>query len=482
MPHGKKISLVTILMTSYFLILPGEKGNALADKEKYYDCGDPLKILIDTDMGLDDVRALFALLADPCIDICGIITVEGSASIGKGMDNLLGLLETTHRTSIPSYSGYASPDLHSPPWRNTANRLGGFPFPPPHELSPASDPFREINALLKEHEGEVHYLALGPVGNLVQLEMKYPGALSRFHTIWIPVTITSDERIDCWNLAYDMTSTYRILNESPRIVLIDLAAAEGIESCKVLSSVKGMAGAGGWIERLVSDLCPRGAHLMIFDELAAAALIKQELAKISAESYRIEETNRDQIKIVHVTEGNIRVATLRDPKAAIDLLTELWRRPFGRQAKHKHESPMPAKTLLKSFHGHLGPYVVLGYRMGRIALEVSGSDGHFDISAEVHSPVKPPKSCLIDGVQLGSGCTLGKGNITVFEYKGPAYVIFTTQSGQSVTIRLRSEIPGLINRLINDKGVEAAGEDLLGREAKSLFEVKTIHGSSSSER
>jgi len=84
MPYGKKLSLFTILMTIFFLSLTGEKGNVLADKEKYYDYGDPLKILIDTDMGLDDVRALFALLADPCIDICGIVTVEGSASSARG--------------------------------------------------------------------------------------------------------------------------------------------------------------------------------------------------------------------------------------------------------------------------------------------------------------------------------------------------------------------------------------------------------------
>ena len=448
MSHGKKFFLFTFLMTILFLSLPEEKGNVLADKEKSYGCSDPVKILIDTDMGLDDVRALFALLADPCIDIRGIITVEGSASGGKGLDNLLGLLETAHRTSIPSYLGYVSPDLQSPSWRDTANKLGGFPFPPPHKLSPASDPFRELNNLLIEHEGEVHYLALGPVGNLVQLEMKYPGALGRLHSIWIPVTITSDRGIDCWNLACDMTSTSRVLSEAPRIVLIDLAAAEGIESCKVLSCVKGTVAAAGWIEKLVSNLCPRGDHQMIFDELAAAALIKQDLVKISAESYRTEETGGDSLRIVPVTKGNIRVAKLQDPTAAIDLLQELWRRPFRSQAKHKHESPIPAKTLLKSFHGHLGPYVVLGYRMGRIALEVSGSDGHFDILAEVHSPLKPPKSCLIDGIQLGSGCTLGKGNITVYEYDGPAHVIFKTQLGQSVTIRLRSEIPGLISQLL----------------------------------
>jgi hypothetical protein len=46
----------------------------------------------------------------------------------------------------------------------------------------------------------------------------------------------------------------------------------------------------------------------------------------------------------------------------------------------------------------------------------------FDLAAHVHSPLEPPPSCLIDGVQLGSGCTLGKGNIRVSEHDGPAWV------------------------------------------------------------
>lgn len=67
---------------------------------------------------------------------------------------------------------------------------------------------------------------------------------------------------------------------------------------------------------------------------------------------------------------------------------------------------------LAAFHGHLGPYIVLGYRMGRFVRERFCPDP-FQMRAEVHCNGQPPQSCLADGVQLGSGCTLGKGNIEI---------------------------------------------------------------------
>lgn len=37
----------------------------------------------------------------------------------------------------------------------------------------------------------------------------------------------------------------------------------------------------------------------------------------------------------------------------------------------------------------------------------------FQMKAEVFCQDKPPQSCLADGVQIGSGCTLGKRNIRI---------------------------------------------------------------------
>jgi formylmethanofuran dehydrogenase subunit E len=112
---------------------------------------------------------------------------------------------------------------------------------------------------------------------------------------------------------------------------------------------------------------------------------------------------------------------------------------------------------------------VIGYRMGKLAIGELGSDGHFGVSAEVHSPLKTPRSCLIDGVQLGSGCTLGKGNISVEEAPEPAWAVFRSDRGQAVTLRLRLEIPALVADLVNRDGVEAAGRAFLEMPLDSLF-------------
>lgn len=91
------------------------------------------------------------------------------------------------------------------------------------------------------------------------------------------------------------------------------------------------------------------------------------------------------------------------------------------------------------FHGHLGPFLVAGIRMGLLALEVLSSQGYFDIQAESETGTGPPLSCLTDGAQIGSGCTLGKGNIRVTEACLPRVHFFDSER-RRVTIELRPEI------------------------------------------
>jgi len=74
------------------------------------------------------------------------------------------------------------------------------------------------------------------------------------------------------------------------------------------------------------------------------------------------------------------------------------------------ELPEPLRRLA-DFHGHLGPYVLLGYRMGLVARKYF--PGKF--YATLFTGSEPPVSCLIDGVQFSSQCTLGKGNLSVKE-------------------------------------------------------------------
>jgi len=125
--------------------------------------------------------------------------------------------------------------------------------------------------------------------------------------------------------------------------------------------------------------------------------------------------------------------------------------------------------LLERFHGHLGPYVVLGYRMGRFAREVL-SVSPFELKAEVLTGNTRPLSCLADGIQVGSGCTLGKGNISI-QSDNKAEVLFTTGDGRSLRLRARSSLIRRIRSEVNESNIIDFSERLASQPDENLFEV-----------
>lgn len=69
---------------------------------------------------------------------------------------------------------------------------------------------------------------------------------------------------------------------------------------------------------------------------------------------------------------------------------------------------------LGAFHAHTGPFLVLGYRIGRYVRD-HFCDDPFLLRARVYCPARSPERCMVDGIQMSSGCTLGKDNIVVID-------------------------------------------------------------------
>ncbi|MCE5324639.1 formylmethanofuran dehydrogenase subunit E family protein [bacterium] len=91
--------------------------------------------------------------------------------------------------------------------------------------------------------------------------------------------------------------------------------------------------------------------------------------------------------------------------------------------------------LAKRFHGHMGPNLVIGMKMGNYAVKALNINDHFGINVEVHCPGKPPVSCMIDGIQLATGATMGKTNIKHIISDEIVKVIFkNTQTGTAVVL------------------------------------------------
>jgi formylmethanofuran dehydrogenase subunit E len=112
------------------------------------------------------------------------------------------------------------------------------------------------------------------------------------------------------------------------------------------------------------------------------------------------------------------------------------------------------------FHGHLGPMIVFGTRMGMAARRAVDAQGYFDIEIECEGPfVKPPQSCFLDGLQLGAGTTLGKRNLKWIEGKKIVIRIKNTRTGKTAALQPRDEFLALLQPPANDKkGDSAAGK------------------------
>ncbi len=126
-------------------------------------------------------------------------------------------------------------------------------------------------------------------------------------------------------------------------------------------------------------------------------------------------------------------------------------------------------TQLAQFHGHLGPYAVIGYRMGVLANKNLGSDP-FEKKATVWTGTTPPLSCIVDGIQFSSGCTLGKGTITIKHDRVPQ-VQFCSKQGQQLTIKLLPHIQQEIDTTVTDDSIVEYAERLFEKPDQELFEI-----------
>ena len=99
------------------------------------------------------------------------------------------------------------------------------------------------------------------------------------------------------------------------------------------------------------------------------------------------------------------------------------------------EGPEALLFLGVRLHGHLGPFMAAGLRMGALALKLLDHPGYHGIEAELETGTAPPVSCLVDGIQISTGCTAGKGNLRVRDGGIPRATFYA--DGKTVRITLK---------------------------------------------
>lgn len=97
-------------------------------------------------------------------------------------------------------------------------------------------------------------------------------------------------------------------------------------------------------------------------------------------------------------------------------LNEPTRSTPGRNEWNKGREPKDWWGEIVRYHGHMGPWNVMGWRMGRAALrELDAQWGDHSLEIVCHLPLATPYTCLADGLTVATGNSIGRLDIRLAE-------------------------------------------------------------------
>jgi formylmethanofuran dehydrogenase subunit E len=142
---------------------------------------------------------------------------------------------------------------------------------------------------------------------------------------------------------------------------------------------------------------------------------------------------------------------------------------------NKKELETPISDAVR-LHGHLGPFLVIGVRMGAIANRIfaSSSNKHGTSQVTVKVPLRTPYSCVLDGIQSTTKCTIGNQRLKVQDSPKEITAQFRVQgSDKSLII---SANPKMIGEIENEFSRGTTNEELAEKIASTpedqLFGLK----------
>lgn len=192
-----------------------------------------VRIIIDTDPGVDDALAIMYLAAQEDAEIVAVGSVHGNVPAPLAATNALRVLELVG-LEVPVAVGAARPlaqPLQTAEFVHGDDGLGGHAGPPPRGTPCAGSAAEQLVRLARKHPGELTLLALGPLTNIalaVLLEPDLPKLLRAVVVMGGAVTVPGNitPYADA-NFFHDPEAADLVLGAGfPDLVLVSLDATE----------------------------------------------------------------------------------------------------------------------------------------------------------------------------------------------------------------------------------------------------------------
>ena len=390
-------------------------------------------VIIDTDGGVDDFRAICLMLASPEIEVIAITTVDGVLTPGITAEKVGVLL----------------------------NRFG-------HEGIPVGTGTEVLPLVLKSialEDMPVDFVALGPLSNLGAVLHKSPEIASLIRRLY---WYNRDGATEDFNHAVDPQAASDVLQSA---ISIDFVSAEGfipgspVQLIPALDTIPSryapalrdfFTGAPG------DDCIP--LYLLYPDNFYVSAAGTGDSPAGPERNEAILKSDADPVSMVmDILENDREDKSIIFSSFPADPL--FFREDVsiiaGEIIKKHGLKEWKIVVLTNEFHEHLGIYSILGAKMGLRAREYFNV-GIDELGIVSYAGTTPPVSCLNDGLQVSTGATLGHGTIRLaednsFPVKGQFIPMARfTFKNQVIEISIKKEIRDKIHEDVS-QGVKSFG-------------------------
>lgn len=457
MKHIVRLSLLCCAAALLFAILPVA---AHSGKARFH-------VIVDTDGAADDLRTINMMLGNRELEVLAVTTSEGALHPDTAACRTAALLGTLYHEGVPVGAGRAV-NHPAPEWRTLSERIAWGEARQETERFPTA--MELIAETLENEEERVVYIALGPLTNLGDLIEARPDLVGRIErVVWyddaVPAPSGHNYRTDTLSARKVLASDLRmeIVSENPDCpvvvdtALIDSIASVGTPYAQRIVATHRTEPVAGMI---------RQAHLRAWDDLVPVYLFAPELFarrryNDHTDIYTLRDAgaaDRARKLIVELLRGK------KDTESRV-----LYGFPDGHElyaadvvpiidrAIERHgPSEWRAGVLTNELHGHLGIYATIGVKMGIRAREYFDI-GVDDIAVTSYAGLQPPVSCMNDGLQVGTGASLGHRLITAEATDRPRPEARFRFKDKAIRLRLKPQYARRIREDVK-RGVELYGD------------------------
>jgi inosine-uridine nucleoside N-ribohydrolase/formylmethanofuran dehydrogenase subunit E len=417
-------------------------------------------IIIDTDCGIDDMRAISLLLTRPEITINAILSSDGSLTPREGAEKICSLLHEFNRDNIPVACGDAVTGVN-PPWREFNRNISWG--------SQTGGKVTDLNAeeylseeLHRENE-EIILVCLGSLTNVAKAIEKDATLLPKIERIiWYNDSVIPFQG---FNYECDKESADVLFKSGVRIDVISnlnkdkaLFDSSIYSACKqsktqLAAVLRNVFSQPSVLEKLQQN------HFRLCDDLVALYITNPELFGITIVTDNlnvrynkdydvkgVKEAISDMINGIYISQHNV---VFNEFPVQREMFNYDIRPIIDSAIARYGYDEWKANVMTDEFHGHLGVFSIVGAKMGIKARELFGV-GPDMLEVTTYAGIKPPYSCLNDGIQVSTGATLGMGTIHLANRSKTKPSAVFTYKNRSIRITLRKEYLEQVDADINE--------------------------------